>query len=206
MNALLLFTLALIISFVGSMQPGPVNLSVMYATLHRRNKRALFIAIGGSLPELIFSGIALIASVQLQAYFLHLRYFKIFLACLFILAGFWLIINVPKGKSKVNESSQNAFLFGFLLASINPQLIFFWTAIILSLESYGIVLLSASFWEKISFIIGSGVGAFALHFLIMHWLKRNQFSKGVLFFKKHANQVIGILLILLGLIMFLPNT
>lgn len=202
MSALLLFTLALIISFVGSLQPGPVNLAVMYATLHQQTKRALFIAIGGSIPELIFSGIALMASARMHPYLIHLSYFKMLLAIIFIIAGVVLFISKNGPALEVKDSSKNGFLMGLLLASINPQLILFWTAIILSLESYGIALLSASLWEKLCFILGTGVGAFALHFLLIHWLKRNQDGQGFLFIKKHAHQLIGVLLIILGLLLF----
>ena len=65
MNFVLFITVAAI-SFVGSIQIGLVNLAVMQTTLYRSCSAGMLVAIGGCLPEFIYSFIALKCVVFLQ--------------------------------------------------------------------------------------------------------------------------------------------
>ena len=55
---LTVFLVVSVISFVGSIHPGTVNLAVVQTTLGHSRRAGLYLALGGSLPELVYSLLA----------------------------------------------------------------------------------------------------------------------------------------------------
>ena len=55
----LLFSFVTLISFAGSIQLGAVNLAVVQTTLNRNFSAGILVAVGGSIPEFIYSFLAL---------------------------------------------------------------------------------------------------------------------------------------------------
>ena len=64
LSILLIFCLTFGISFLGSVHPGPVNLSVVQATLRRGYRTGLWLAAGGCVPEIIY-GLLAVQGVKL---------------------------------------------------------------------------------------------------------------------------------------------
>ena len=58
MEGFLLFAIAFVASLLGSLQAGPVNLAVLHTTLRQGQRAGLRVAVGGSLPELLYAGLA----------------------------------------------------------------------------------------------------------------------------------------------------
>ncbi len=54
------------ISFVGSIQVGPVNLTVIQTVLQRRLKDGILVALGGCVPELFYAAAAVWAGMWLD--------------------------------------------------------------------------------------------------------------------------------------------
>ena len=65
-KALLILLATAGISFVGSLQLGPVNITVIHTVLKRRLKAGLLVALGGCVPELIYAAAAVWAGMWLE--------------------------------------------------------------------------------------------------------------------------------------------
>jgi hypothetical protein len=57
-KTMLIFLCTTIISFMGSLQPGPLNMSVVQLSLHDNPKGALKMNVGGCIPEFVYSLLA----------------------------------------------------------------------------------------------------------------------------------------------------
>lgn len=197
------FLFATFTSFFGSMQPGPVNLSVLHVCLNKQYKKALDIAIGGSVPELIYSFLALVFAHQLDAYTAQLQAFASIVAGLFIVIGAIIYFIKPKQKVLEAKESKSGFATGFLVSIVNPQLILFWIGIIAAMNLQHVDLVNAGLGSQAAFALGTGVGAFLLHYLLIVLVKKYSASRTVYLIKSYGNKMIGLMLILMGLVQFL---
>ncbi len=199
------FLFALATSFFGSMQPGPVNLSVLHSCLNKQYKKALNIAIGGSVPELIYSFLALVFAHKLNAYTVQLQAFASVVAILFIVVGGVIYFMKPKQRVLDAKESKSGFATGFLISIVNPQLILFWIGIIAAMNLQHFDLVNSGFYSQAAFSIGTGVGAFMLHYLLIVLVKKYSASRTVYLIKSYGNKMIGLMLILMGLVqLFIP--
>jgi threonine/homoserine/homoserine lactone efflux protein len=199
------FLFALSTSFFGSMQPGPVNLSVLHSCLNKQYKKALNIAIGGSVPELIYSFLALVFAHKLNAYTVQLQAFASVVAILFIVVGGVIYFMKPKQRVSDAKESKSGFATGFLISIVNPQLILFWIGIIAAMNLQHFDLVNSGFYSQAAFSIGTGVGAFMLHYLLIVLVKKYSASRTVYLIKSYGNKMIGLMLILMGLVqLFIP--
>lgn len=203
MDFIIYFLIAAIISFLGSLQPGPVNMAVLYAASNKQYKQGLYIAIGGSIPEFIFSFIALkfytIISIHVQS----IHQFSLALDILFIAIGILLFFVKKSNKVLTDSSLKKGFFTGFLLAIVNPQLILFWLAVITSLSIQQIQIDTNG--QQIAFAIGTIIGAFLLHLLLLYAIKQNANNSLVIWLETRSTQIIGVVLILVGSFHFIVN-
>ena len=202
MVSLLVITLiTAMISLFGSLQLGPVNLYVINLALFKSRKEALWVALGGSLPEFIYCSVAVFSSgfVQQSNYFLQVL--KIVFILNLIVIGFTFLL---KKTAEVNVVSSvkpdsgklNPVLKGFSLAALNPQLLPFWMFVLVYFNSVNFLRIE-NIAQKISFVIGSGLGAFALLLLLIiivskYKTKIVDYVSNKLFFKLMALLFFGI--------------
>ncbi|MEZ0486357.1 LysE family translocator [Fibrella aquatica] len=167
-----LFLLVSAISFAGSIHPGSVNLAVVQATLSQSRRAGLWLALGGSLPEVVYSALAAGGLMLIPAdsrWWIVLIYLPI---PVLLLAGVASFRQKPLVLNQQTDSSTLApFWKGVVLAGTNPQLIPFWSAVWLYLSSTRLVSVgdSASQW---AFALGTSAGAFALLVVVAfltHW-------------------------------------
>lgn len=159
------FLYAFVASFLGSVPPGPSNLAVLHTTLNSNIKSGLRMSLGTCLVELPYSFLAIVA-IQYVSYFESVNYWLELAAAIILLtAGFYIVLS-HKGEN-VNETSRAErlnippFLKGVAVALFNPMLVGFWlvaSQIGVSLHCVNPHQLS----HKISFVIGTSLGAFAL--------------------------------------------
>jgi threonine/homoserine/homoserine lactone efflux protein len=184
-----IFVITFIISFLGSIHPGPLNVSVVEITLKNSLKAGLFMCIGGVIPEFFYSYLAAEGVMFFQrnrAIFIILQWLMV---CILLLMGIYTIY--AKEKSiKNKELSTNSFLKGFLLSLFNPQLLVFWLLIVVYYQGIHWLKLTTSF-DKIVFIFGATLGAFTLNYIYASWA----FSKREFIFsninRKKFNILIG---------------
>ena len=114
-----LFVLSSLISFVGSLQPGPVNLSVIHASYSQNFKTALLVAIGGALPELIYSAAALCCSYVFIAHPALSKLLHSLNALILVAAGITILFQRNSGGSSVSTGKGADFQrYGFLVKAV----------------------------------------------------------------------------------------
>jgi len=193
----ILFITALI-SFVGSVQLGPVNLAIMKAVLEGRSKAAVIIAVGVCFPEFIYSTFALFASAWLLQRHELLMILEWSIVPLLVGIGIYNLIKktVPDDDKTAVQKAED-FAKGFLLSLFNPQLLPFWLTILVMLNGYNFFAIS-TVGDKIAFIVGTGLGEFILLVSVI-WVTR-KFRDYLLrkMQKWNLNRVFGWLFILLA--------
>lgn len=169
----LIFLLTALVSFAGSLQVGPVNYFVVETCLRQNRTSGVLVAIGGSIPECIYSLLAIVIGASLQkvpGLFLAFQWTTVVL--LTVLA----IVHLRK-KSRLtvvdNASHKGSLLKGFALGMLNPQLLPFWLVVYTSLFAPAGLRIDTA-WEQTAFVLGTGIGAFALHVLLIFVVQKNR--------------------------------
>ena len=199
MNELQVFLFATGISLYGSLMAGIVNVHVIYTALKGFKKEAIFMSIGGVLPEILYSGIAIVGMEYLQENDSVKQILKLAAVPILFLFGLYFYFSKQKEVEEKDASKSGSFFKGLVLAMLNPQLIVFWFAwlsiayTIFDFEAYTIVS------PKVTFAIGTAVGAFiTLRFFIFLTLK---FQDRILkWFTFPINKIIGLILIGLAIL------
>jgi threonine/homoserine/homoserine lactone efflux protein len=191
------FIISGVISFFGSLQLGPVNMSVIYTAINKDHRSAVKMAIGGSLPELFYSAAAFWFSDILQQFPMVMTVINYAIAPIFILVGIFLFFQKVNTENKESNKSKYPFSAGFILGSLNPMLLPFWIFVIEFLRNYHIYA-DASLSSVLGFIAGTTSGAFLLLYLVAYYIhrKKKEFRKN---FLQNANRITGGVFILIGL-------
>lgn len=157
-----LFLLVVLVSFVGSIQIGAVSLAVIQTTLNRSRSAGVWVALGGSIPEFIFSFIALKGLLFLQQNQMIIDWLNLLIIPIFLSLGLYNFFQKEgnsDGEAVIETSKNFDFAKGFSLGMLNPQLLPFWFFSLVYISKYfSINTLSA----KYAFVLGTGVGAFAV--------------------------------------------
>ena len=159
---LLLFAIVSLISFAGSIHPGTVNIAVVQTTLNQSRRAGLWLALGGSLPEIAYSALATSGLMLLPMnsnWTTLLTYAPI--PVLFV-AGVAALRQKSVVLSVVTTNGVSfPFWKGVALGGTNPQLLPFWSAVWLYLSSHMLIPAGspASLWV---FALGTATGAFSL--------------------------------------------
>ncbi|GAB4022537.1 LysE family translocator [Spirosoma koreense] len=175
---LLLFLLVSIISFAGSIHPGTVNLAVVQTTLSQSRRAGLWLAFGGSLPEIAYSSLAAGGLMHIptsSSWTTALAYAPI---PVLLGAGVAAFRQKPVVLTEsVADARSLPFWKGVVLGGTNPQLLPFWSAVWLylsqaTISSHTLVPTGqpASQWV---FALGTATGAFGL-LVVVAWLADRQ--------------------------------
>ncbi len=183
-----IFFIVFIISFLGSVHPGPLNVSVVEITLKNSLKSGLIMATGGVIPEFIYSWLAIEGTLFFQRNRVIFNGLQWAMVLVLIAMGMATIFSKNK-EIKTTIVSSGLFLKGFLLSILNPQLLVFWLLITVYFQGIEFLQIDTIF-EKIAFVLGTGIGAFALNYLYAIWANS---KKDFIF--KHINQKLFNLLV-----------
>ncbi len=196
---LIIFLVVAAISFAGSIHIGAVNLAVVQATLNRNISAGILVAFGGSIPEFIYSFIALKGVFFLKDNQFLLSWLNLLIIPVFLLMGVVYLFqkesgNVDKiplmGRNKLN------FLKGFSLGMLNPQLLPFWFFMLIFLGKYFSI---NDLSTKYAFVLGTGMGAFAILALFAYLANQYKSYINQLLRNCSVNRLMGYLFISLAL-------
>lgn len=154
---------AFVVSYVGSIPPGTINVSVMQMAILKKRRAAIFLALAASVVEFLYAGITVQFHIFLNTNEQIADYFRIITSIALIGLGLSNILSRSTSSSiKVDTkfTGRHGFLRGLLLGFLNPMTIPFWLAITtylendtwVSVEGYG-------FWM---YLIGLSTGTFCL--------------------------------------------
>ncbi|MCE7994144.1 MAG: LysE family transporter [Roseivirga sp.] len=192
------FFLATLISFVASIQLGPVNYGTIRTALNKNKKAAILFGFGGSLPELLYCSLAFGGSnllIQYEGLGDYLKYLTIGVLLVF---GIYTFFQKPsEGGSKTDQKSGKEVWRGMTFGLLNPQLFPYWLFVITLLRGYNLVT-SPSWFVQGAFVVGTAVGAFLLQYLVaVVTTRKREFIYTKL--TTNYNKVFGTILIALAL-------
>jgi threonine/homoserine/homoserine lactone efflux protein len=187
---MLIFLITFLISFIGSIHPGPLNLSVIQTTLQKSLPAALLMALGGVIPEIIYGYLAVEGVMIFEKYPIVFKVMQWAVVPILLFLGIQQIIASRQTKKKITQTDlapTKSTYKGFLLSLFNPQLLPYWIVILVNYQNYESLRIS-DLSDKILFVLGTSTGAFALNYVyayiahtqrekIFKYLNQNRFEQ-----------------------------
>ena len=171
---MLIFIITFIISFLGSIHPGPLNLSVIQITLRKNMTLGLLMALGGIIPEIIYGYLAVEGIMIFEKYPLIFQIMKWAVIPILLIMGYLELSKKKKNKTindyafeEITSEKWKTISKGFFLSLFNPQLLPFWIVILVNYQNYNLLKIN-NLLDKIWFILGTSTGAFALNYVYAH--------------------------------------
>lgn len=166
-DTLLFLITATLASFIGSLQAGVVNTAVLAHTVKWGRVAGRRMAVGGSIPEFVYAGVAflgagwLVESLGIGAQGITL----IVSAILILLGAYFFFIYRPKPAAPGEDKLTGDMRRGILLGMANPQLLLFWCGVRLMLVSFGMT--SDALRDLLAFAAGAFTGALVLLLILV---------------------------------------
>ena len=194
MNALITFLIAFVFSFIGSIPPGAINLSMIQLGLEHRVNVAWRFAIAASIIELPYAWMAIEFENLISDSPFITTYFQLLTGTVMILLGALNLRMASKPSKLYQRFNDSGFRRGLILGILNPMALPFWIAMTAYLKSTGWITLSTA-TEKFSYLIGVCVGALVLLMILVFTARKvvSQFQGNTL-----LKKIPGITLLLLG--------
>lgn len=202
-NGLNIFVITFIISFLGSIHPGPLNLSVVQLTLKANSQKALWMALGGVIPEIIYGLLAVEGISVFQQYPQIFAFMKWGIIPVLLFSGYWTLRPFSQDKPtehaiiQTNISTKNTFFKGFFLSIFNPQLLPFWLIVLVNYHNYQSLQIDNSL-DKLVFLLGASLGAFLLNYLYIQIAEKKRSLLFEYIQQKHFDKIIGYTFILMA--------
>jgi threonine/homoserine/homoserine lactone efflux protein len=198
LKVVVLFSTTFLISFLGSIHPGPVNLSVIQAVLRKNFHAALWIGLGGALVEIPYGFVALqgVRLIERYPYWFN----RLQLLMIPVMIGMGVVTLLRQAKTDVPEPGQKSVSFfkGVALSALNGQLPAYWFAILLTYSGYPLLRVGDRY-DQIAFLAGAFLGAFLLQYTYARLTARYQHRILRHLRVEWMERLIGILFIGVGL-------
>lgn len=194
MDYLYVFLLGCVFSFLGSIPPGTLNLSVLQLGLEGKSRTALKFAFAVSIVEYPYAWIAVEFDSLISKAPLIIGNFQLISSVVMITLGIFNVWSSNKPATFAEKFNQSGFRRGLVLSLLNPMAIPFWMAFIAYMTANGWMELSSPALIH-SFVAGTSAGALILltifSFLASRLAKSVRQSRWIKLFP-------GIILLLLG--------
>jgi threonine/homoserine/homoserine lactone efflux protein len=171
MEALQVFVLAFIFSFLGSIPPGTLNITILQLGLNHQLKLAWRFALAAALIEYPYAWIAVTFEQFITSSPAIISNFKLITACVMVILGLFSLWSAkrPNGFTKKFESS--GFRRGIVLSILNPMAMPFWIVMTAFLKSQHWIDLSGNV-RLHCYLAGVSLGALALLILLAFLAKK----------------------------------
>lgn len=170
MDVLQNFLFAVAFSFLGSIPPGTLNLTVIQLGIERRMNIAWRFAIAAALIEYPYAWIAVAFEGWITTSPVILSNFKLISAVVLILVGGLNIWSSQRPTVFTQKFQESGFRRGVILSILNPLAMPFWIAITAYLNVQGWINLSTQ-GQLHSYLAGISIGAFILLILVAYLSK-----------------------------------
>jgi threonine/homoserine/homoserine lactone efflux protein len=195
MSTLITFLAGFTMSFVGSIPPGTLNLSVLQLGLDNKMKTALRFAVAAALVEYPYAWIA----IGFQEFIMRskqlLENMELISAIVLLVIGVINLIAAGRTSSLLSRMNESGFRRGVILSVLNPLALPFWIGMTAYLKSVNVISLKTA-PEVHAYLSGITLGAFFLLLIVAYSAK-----KMVVVFKENSliKKIPGIVLVALGL-------
>lgn len=193
------FLVGAVISFVGSIPPGTLNLAVLQLGIEQKIKTALRFALAVSIIEYPYAWIGVVFEDWVTSSPIIVDNFQLLTAIVMTVIGGFSIWSARKPSEFSIRFNESGFRRGIILSILNPMAIPFWVAYTAFLKSQGWIDLSTP-WLVHSYVFGTAVGVMILLIIfaflakrLAHHVKDNKIVK----------MVPGVTLLVLGLYAFI---
>jgi threonine/homoserine/homoserine lactone efflux protein len=199
MVVLINFFVAFFFSFVGTIPPGTLNLSILQLGLENRITVAWRFALAAALIEYPYAWLAVKFEGFITSSPLFEENAQLFTAVVMTVLGIFSLM-APEKPSKFTQKLNNSgFRRGILLGVLNPLALPFWVGTTAYLNSQEWIDISTPFGLQ-AYLVGVCAGTLTLFILLIYLAKKiaSRFTHNVL-----IKKVPGIILLALGLYAFL---
>lgn len=171
MEILVVFLLGCFFSFIGSIPPGTLNLSVLQLGLEGKVGTALRFTSAVAIIEYPYTWIGVQFEYWITSTPMVLENFQLITAVAMTTIGILNLWSAEKPSNFSIKFSESGFRRGLILSILNPMAIPFWIGVTAYLKAQGWVDLR-SVWLLHSYVLGTSVGALLLLFLFAFLAKR----------------------------------
>jgi len=192
------FLVGLVLSFIGSIPPGTLNLAVLQLGMEHKIKTALHFALAVAIIEYPYAWIAVVFESWVTASPVIVDNFQLITAIVMTVIGVFSVWSARKPSEFSVRFNESGFRRGLVLSILNPMAIPFWVAYTAFLKSQGWIDLSTQ-WRVHSYVLGTSVGVMILLILfaflaqrLASYVKDNRIVK----------MIPGVTLLVLGLYAF----
>ena len=161
LELLKVFLLGLFFSFIGSIPPGTLNVSVLQLGLEKKIKIALRFALAVSIIEYPYAWIAVVFQEWLTSTPLIIENFQLITAIVMTTLGIFTLWSARKPSALAIKFSESGFRRGVVLSILNPMAIPYWMGATAYFKAQGWINLSTQGLVH-SFVFGTAVGAMLL--------------------------------------------
>jgi len=199
MGILLNFLLAFLFSFLGSIPPGTLNLTVLQLGLDKKINIAWRFAAAAALIEYPYAWLAVTFENYITESPVILNNFKLISAIVMITLGGLNLWSTQKPTVFTEKFQESGFRRGIILSILNPLAMPFWIAVTAYLSAQGWIALPNNSHLHF-YLLGISLGAFVLLILVAYLAKQM-----VLLLKPGSKikLIPGIVLIVLGMYAFI---
>jgi threonine/homoserine/homoserine lactone efflux protein len=155
------FLIGFIISFIGSIPPGTLNLSVLQLGLEGKIKKALRFALAVAIIEYPYAWIGVEFEDWITSTPTVVENFRLITAIVMTSLGILSLLRVRKPSVSPGGFSESGFRRGIVLSILNPMAIPFWVAITAYFKAHAWIDLSTPGLVH-TYVLATSVGAMAL--------------------------------------------
>lgn len=188
------FIIGMLVSLLGSLPLGVLNLMMVEISIHKGLRKASNFAIAASSVEFVQGYIAVLLSAYLATFQELNVYFQMAMIPIFL--GLAIYYFLQKGTTKKVETDDTSeFKKGFLLSVVNPMAIPFWLIWATHFQAQGLITFEEPY--RFVFVLGISVGAF-LTLMFFGWTSE-LLAKRMTSLSKSINSIIAVVFLTLGL-------
>lgn len=187
------------VSFIGSLQPGLINLNTFRIASQHGKQQALLFSLGAVIAEIVFASLSILLYQVISISEKFNSVFTLIGVIVFFAFGIQLLFkNSKKVDTEIKISNKKAFFHSITLSLLNPGLLFFWIA------TTGIAIglgyeLQDNIINILSFVLGAGMGVLCLLLLVVLLAIRIKKSSTLLNINL-LNKISGVIFLLLAIV------
>lgn len=153
------FFVGMLVSFLGSLPLGTLNIAAMQIAIAESVKNALLFSLGSLTAEMIYVRLSLVAMDWVrkqEKIFKILEWFTLLIIVALAASSFYAALHPTESKNIILNSSLPSYILGLFMSAINPVQIPFWFGWSTVLFTKNILQPKPSYYNF--YIIGIGIG------------------------------------------------
>ena len=195
MTAFQTFFVAFFFSFVGSIPPGTINLTVLQVGLEKKMHVAWRLALAAAIMEYPYAWIAVAFTSLILSSPVVVDHMRLITGVVMITLGSFALWSASKPTNFSVRFNQSGFRRGILLGLLNPMAIPFWTAMTTYLHTNQWINTDSAVGLH-SYLLGVSAGGFTLLMLLAYLARK---MAGLFRNDSWLKKIPGVVLIALGI-------